>query len=231
MGFVASQPRGPDGKWISTGASRARRAARSKSNKRKYKSRYKKPMPKRIDRAAARRQRGVGVSGLKQNTIPYLRVSKKSATAGFNSGTFIPGTNKRIVIGNYARIETVNKASKVDALASKIGRKIAPKGTRRALIGQHIKKNAKLDNPAIRYATPGTSSREGIQARLGTSRKAGPTLIVRRGTHKRTQAQSKAGIKTYNKRMSTIQGKKVSKPRPTRRRQAAARKNRKRRNG
>ena len=233
MSYNPHQLRGPDGRWIATGARRTTRAARSKANKRAFagsKARRNRA-PIKIDRSASRRQRGVGVSGLKKNFIPYARVSKKSTTIGANTGTFIPGTNKRVVFGNYARIETVNRKSKVDVMASKALKKIAPEGTKRAAIGEHIRKNAKFSNPAIRYATPGTSSREGVQVRLGTSRKAGPTLIVRRGVHKRTRAESKSGIAQYDKRMKTLQGKKVSKPRPTRRRQAAARKNRKRRNG
>ena len=232
MSYNPRQLRGPDGRWISTGARRVSRSARSKANTRAYAGRRKKrSAPIRINRAASRQERGVGISGIKKNFIPYARVSKKSATIGANTGTFIPGTNKRVVFGNYARIETVNRKTKVDAMTSKVIKKIAPEGTRRATIGKHIRKNAKFSNPAIRYATPGTSSREGVQVRLGTSRKAGPTVIVRRGTHKRTRAESKSGIAQYDKRMKTLQGTKVSKPRPTRRKQAAARKNRKRRNG
>lgn len=231
MGYNPGQLRGPDGKWISTGRS-ASRKARSKANKKAYAGRRaKRKRSFTIDRAASRQERGVGFSGARKNFIPYARISKKSATAGANTGAFIPGSNKRIVLGTYARIETVNKATAVDRALSRIGSKIAPKGTKRDLLGQHIRKNVKLDNPAIRYSSPGTRSRNGIESRLGTSRKAGPTLIVRRGTHKRTQQQSKSGIKAYNKRMSTIAGKRVSKPRPTRRRQAAARKNRRKRNG
>ena len=227
MSFSASQPRGPDGRWIPTGAARVRRATRSKANKRAYNAKRRRTSPITVNRASSRQERGVGLTGLKKNFIPYARISKKSTTIGANTGTFIPGTNKRVVFGNYARIETVDKSTKLDRVASRVSSKLIPKGSRRALVGEHIKKHVKLDNPAIRYSTPGTASREGIQARLGTSRKAGPTITVRRGSHKRTRAQSKAGIKAYNKAVN--KGKKVN-TRPTRRRQAAARKNRKKRN-
>ena len=233
MSFNPNQLRGPDGRWISTGAGRVTRRARSKANKKAYAGRRakKRSSPIRIDRVSSRQDRGVGISGLKKNFIPYARVSRRSTTIGANTGAFIPGTNKRIVVGNYARIENVKKGSKVDSSISQWARRIAPKGSKRAAVAEHIRKNAKFSNPAIRYSTPGTSSRHGTEVRLGTSRKAGPTLIVRRGSHKRTRNQSKAGIAQYDKRMSAISGKKVSKPRPTRRRQAAARRNRKRRNG
>lgn len=228
MSYNPRQMRGPDGRWISTGAGTARRAARSAANKKAYAGRHakKRSKPTTINRAASRQERGVGAKGLKQNFIPYARISKKSTTIGANTGSFIPGTNKRIVIGQYARIETVDKATKVDRVAKSVYRKLIPEGSRRDLVGKHLRKNVKLDNPAIRYSTPGTASREGIQARLGTSRKAGPTIIIRRGEHKRTRSQSKSGIKSYDKRMSKLSGKKVSQPRPTRRRQAARRKKR-----
>ena len=231
MAYNPHQLRGPDGRWISTGARKVSRRAKSKANKKAYAGRRAKRnrKPIRIDRAASRQDRGVGIGGLRKNFIPYARISRRSATIGANTGTFIPGTDKRIVFGNYARIENVRRTKGESAL-SKFAQRIAPKGTKRAAVAEHIRKNAKVSNPAIRYSTPGTGSREGVQARLGTSRKAGPTLIVRRGSHKRTRGQSKAGIAQYDQRMRSISGKKVSKPRPTRRRQAAARKNRKRRN-
>ncbi len=219
------QLRGPDGRWISTGVKKSTRAARSAANKKAFAG--KKASPKKrvvsIQTASSRQGRGVGLTGLKQNTIPHLRISKRSTTVGVNSGTFIPGTNKRIVIGNYARIEHVGK-TKYDQRKESLLAKAMPKGSKRDLLGKHVKKHVKLDNPAIRYSTPGTSSRHGVQARLGTSRHAGPTLIVRRGKHKTSQPSSKSGVKNYNKRMDQIAGRKVSKPRPERRKSAKRRK-------
>lgn len=221
--YNPAQKRGPDGRWIATGSRKVSRAARSAANKKAYAGRHakKRSTPITINKAASRQARGVGLTGLKKNFIPHARISKRGVTVGANTGTFIPGTNKRVVVGHYVRFESVNKETAIDKGVKKLISKIAPKGSRREAVGQHIKKNAKLSNPAIRYATPGTSSREGIQVRLGTSRKAGPTLIVRRGEHKRTRKESKSGIKKYDQRMKTIAGQKVSRPRPTRRRQAA----------
>ena len=230
MAYNPRQLRGPDGRWISNGLSgkKVTRAARSKANKKAYaKARQRRKAPPiKITTAAGRQARCVGVEGLRKNFIPYARVSKRSATVGANTGTFIPFTDKRIAFGSYFRFEDVKKKTGVDKLLSKAYESIAPKGSARALVGEHIRKNVKIDNPAIRYSTPGTGSREGVQFRLGTSRKSGPTLVVRRGSHKRTRTQSKAGIKKYDTRMRALSGTKVSKPRPTRRRQAANRKKR-----
>lgn len=224
--YNPGQLRGPDGRWISTGARKVSRAKRSAANKAAYAGRHAKrrSAPIRIDKAASRQARGVGLTGLKQNLIPHARISKRGITVGVNTGSFIPGTNKRVVVGQYVRFESVNKETKLDKAAKAVLSRIAPKGSRRDILGQHVRKNAKFSNPAIRYQSPGSSSRNGIEARLGTSRKSGPTVVIRRGEHKRTRAQSKAGIAKYNKAVN--KGQKASKPRPTRRRQAARKRSR-----
>lgn len=164
-----------------------------------------------------RRARGVGVSGLKKNTIPYVRANKRSQTVGVNAGTIIPGTSKRVVIGGYARIESTTRETAVDrALASKIA-SVAPKGSRRAKVVS-FGKNLDIKNPAIR------ASAGGAQVRLGTSRGAGPTVIVRRGKHRIAQSKSKAGVQKFDSRMSSIAGKRTKPPRPQRRRAARRRK-------
>lgn len=234
MSYNPGQLRGPDGRWIRVGGTKkVRRSVRKKINKKAHaefriqQRKAKRTLP--IAKTASRQNRGVGITGLQKNLIPYARISKRSATVGANTGTFIPFTDKRISFGSYLRFETANKLTAVDKAAKSIWGKIAPKGSVQDIVGTHVRKHVKVDNPAIRYSGPGTSSREGVQIRLGTSRKAGPTLIVRRGTHKKaSQAGSKSGIKAYDKRMRKIAsaGTKVSQPRPTRRRQAARRKKR-----
>lgn len=224
--YNPAQRRGPDGRWIRTGASgrRISRAARSRTNKKAHAARRTVSTKiLTIDKTASRRNRGVGVKGLEKNLIPYARISKRSATVGANTGTFIPFTNKRINFGGFFKVEDARKKTAVDRIAQSAWNSVAPKGSTVDLVGRHIAKHVKVDNPAIRYSAPGTNSRHGVQVRLGTSRKSGPTLTIRRGTHKRTQSESKSGIKRYDKQMSKIQGKRVkeSKPRPTRRRQAA----------
>lgn len=224
--YNPAQLRGPDGRWISTGlgGKKLTRAARSRANKRAHAAR--RQVSTRIltiDKVASRQNRGVGVAGLEKNLIPYARISKRSATVGANTGTFIPFTNKRISFGSYFKFEDARKTTAVDRLAKSAWNSIAPKGSTADLVGRHIAKHVRVDNPAIRYSAPGTGSRNGVQVRLGTSRKSGPTLTIRRGTHKRKQSESKQGIKRYDTQMRKIQGKRVkdSKPRPTRRRQAA----------
>ncbi|AVO25990.1 capsid maturation protease [Mycobacterium phage Phreeze] len=165
-----------------------------------------------------RKTRGVGVSGLKKNTVPYVRANKRSQTVGVNAGTIIPGTKKRIVVGGYARIESTTKETAVDrAINAKIG-VVAPGGSRRGKVAGYLRKNLDVKNPAVRAAVGGA------QVRLGTSRGAGPTVIVRRGKHRIAQSKSKAGVQKYDSRMKTIAGQRAKKPRPQRRKAARRRK-------
>lgn len=165
-----------------------------------------------------RRARGVGVKGLKQNTVPYVRANKRSQTVGVNAGTILPGTNKRIVIGGYARIESTTRETAVDrALKAKVAA-IAPSGSRRGKVAGVLRKNLDIKNPAVR------ASAGGAQVRLGTSRGAGPTVIVRRGKHRTVQSKSKAGVQKYDARMASIAGKRAKAPRAQRRKAARRRK-------
>jgi hypothetical protein len=166
--------------------------------------------------------RGTGIKGLRKNTIPYARVNKRSSTVGVNAGTIIPGTKKRIVVGGYGKIESINKHTAVDSAIAGRKAKLFPTGTRRRKAASRthgfLKHHGVLKNPATRLNVSGS------QVRLGTSRVAGPTVIVRRGGHKTAQPISKKGVQKYNSRMSVIAGKKAKKPRPQRRRAAKKRK-------
>lgn len=156
--------------------------------------------------------RGSGLTGLQNNTRPYLRTNKLSTTVGVNSGTVIPGTRKRIAIGAYARVETIDKKNTaLDKVVRRGGKGLAPAGTKRRAAVNKLKKHIKIQNPAIRVNVGGA------QARLGTSRDAGPTIIVRKGQHKVSRKSSKTAVAKYNTRMTKIQSTKVSKPRPQRR--------------
>lgn len=142
-------------------------------------------------------KRGIGVSGLKKNTVPYARINQNSQTAGFNTGTIIPFIGKRVSFGGYVRVENKNKGSLTKAL-SRTGRKIAPSGTKAGQAREWFNNNVQIDNPAIRARVGGS------QVRLGTSRSAGPTIIVRRGSHKTPQLKSRKGVKKYNTQMKKI---------------------------
>ena len=178
-------------------------------------------IPKSVGVQRARRtSRGKGVKGLRSNAIPYARVNKRGSTVGVNSGTIIPGTSKRVVIGGYARVETMNRHTAVDKVIA--GRKAKLLGTgRRAKVVKHstafLKKHGVIRNPALRMNV------SGAQARLGTSRKGGATVIVRRGSHKTSTGLSRKGVQRYDKRMGTIAGRKAKKPRPQRRKAAKKR--------
>lgn len=195
------------------------------STRRRIKAAGKKHIPASVTTPHARRAgRGVGISGLRRNTIPYARVNKRSSTIGVNAGTIIPGTSKRIVVGGYGRIESTNKHTAVDKAIAGRKAKVIPVGSRRHKVAgkahSFLSAHGLTKNPALRGNIAGS------QARLGTSRKGGPTVIVRRGSHRTMQSKSRAGIQRYDRRMATIAGRKASKPRPQRRKAAKKKKRR-----
>lgn len=155
--------------------------------------------------------RGQGKSGLIKNTVPYVRVNKRSQTGGFNAGTVIPGTGKRIVFGGYVRLENTSGKSGVDKLFGKAANAVAPYGSTRGKVRKYLRNNVQITNPAIR-ANVG-----GHQARLSTSRNAGPTITFRRGSHKTPLTASRNGVKAYDRRMRSIAGTKVGRPQRRRR--------------
>ena len=190
----------------------ARTAALRKARLASIRSRKRMRLARNKGRAPKRANRGEGVSGLKKNFIPYVRVNKRSQTGGFNVGTILPGTNKRIVIGGYTRFENTNKKNFIDTALGNVGAKVAPKGSKQRSIVDYFKKNVSVTNPAVR-ATFGNA-----QVRLGTSRSAGPTIIVRRGRHKVSQNGSRKAIKRYDTQARKLNARRTSKPRPQRRR-------------
>jgi hypothetical protein len=164
-------------------------------------------------RAPKAENRGVGFAGLKKNFTPYVRVNKRSQTVGFNTGTIWRGTNRRVVYGVYKRIETVNKKNNpVDIRVNKVMSKIAPGGTARGRARSYVKNNVVITNPALR-ANIGT----GAELRVATSRRAGPTVVVRRGRHNKSPNASRKAIKRYDTQMRKIKARKQPKPRPQRR--------------
>jgi hypothetical protein len=171
------------------------------------------PKPvRKVTKAEAARLRGSGVPGLKRNTVPYLRVNKRSGTVGVNAGTIV-GPDSRIVLGGYARVERIKRVTPVDkALERTLSSKyVAPWGTKRGKAAKWLSKNVHVTNPGTRI-TAGK-----VQARIGTSRKAGPTLVLRRGKHPIKQSKSAKGIRMYDDRMRTIARRKAHKERPQRR--------------
>jgi len=139
------------------------------------------------------KNRPTGIKGLKRNTIPYVRANKRSQTVGFNAGTIIPGSKKRIVFGAYARLENTTRKNAVDRALKKATYKYAPKGTGRAKVAGYLKQNVHATAPKVRVNIGGA------ETRLGTSRGAGPTVIIRKGKHKAPVNKTVTGLKTYNK--------------------------------
>lgn len=161
-------------------------------------------------KAPSKENRGIGRSGFKKNTTPYIRVNKRSQTVGVNAGSII-SPNKRLVMGGYVRVENVNKKGAIDRSLKKAGTIIAPRGSTRRKVNDYLKKNVSVTNPALR------AKMGGAEVRLGTSRGAGPTVIVRRGKHKISEEASRKAIKRYDTHARKLNAKKQSQPRPQRR--------------
>lgn len=138
------------------------------------------------------KNRPQGVAGLKRNTIPYARANKRSQTVGFNAGTIIPGTKKRIVFGGYARLESTVRKTAVDRAVNKAVYKYAKPTTARGKAVTYLKKNVKASPPGLRVNVGGA------ETRLGTSRGAGPTVIIRKGTHKAPKNKTVTGVRKYD---------------------------------
>lgn len=162
--------------------------------------------------------RGSGMRGLKTNFTPYARVNKRSQTVGVNTGTLIPGTGKRVAAGGYFRLESVSRTSKADKIVQRAMKRVFPTGSKRAQRLDFLKKNVSITRPSVR-AKLGNA-----QFRLGTSRGAGPTVIVRRGKHKTGAMKSTMGIKKYDSQIKKYEAKKTKKRQPRRRKAAANRK-------
>ena len=201
---MARKPWGSPAQKAALNKARKVAAARKRSRPKKSK-RYRNGTPA---------DRGINVPGLKKNFIPYARVNKRSQTVGYNAGTVIGGTNKRIVVGSYVRLENIHKKGAIDKAFGKGAEFIAPKGSKRGAVRSYLKQNVTVTNPAVRAKVPGFG-----EARLSTSRGGGPTITVRRGHHKTPLRASRAGIKKFDGRTSIIerQRKRAKKPRRERR--------------
>lgn len=155
------------------------------------------------------KNRPTGVKGLRSTFTPYARANKRSQTLGYNAGTIIPGTKKRIALGAYVRLENTTRKTAVDRTLNKAAYKYLGKNTKRSKAAGYIKKNVKVGAPNVRVKIGGA------QTRIGTSRNAGPTVIVRRGTHKAPVNKSYSGVRKYE--AATAKRKKKSKSRKQRR--------------
>lgn len=161
-----------------------------------------------------------GGSNRNSGFIPYARFNKRSQTAGFNRGAKIT-KHHRVVVGSYVRIESTRRHTATDKIAGKAAGRIFPKGTRRGRAASAFKSNFSINNPALRGTT-----KKGNTIHLGTSRGAGPTVVVRRGRKRTSQAKSAAGVRKYDTRMRAISGAKAAKVKKRPARRKAARKRR-----
>lgn len=193
-------------KWAGTPA---QKAALRKAQMASARARRKKKNANRRHYSSNPAKRGMGVAGLQRNAVPYARINKRSGTLGANTGTVIPFTGKRIAAGGYIRLENINKKNNpIDRASRKVANKLGPKGTKRGAVRSWFNENVEVHSPAVR------ANLGGVQARLGTSRGAGATIIVRRGKHKATRKSSRSGVRSYDRAMKkTIGGRKARRQR------------------
>lgn len=211
MSYSPLQARDRHGRWVAKAGNAA-----FKGGAKAFVGAGTKARPTSSNRAV--KGRGKGVAGFKANFVPYVRVNKRSQTVGFNAGSVVH-PRKRIVVGAYARVESTTKHTTTDRIVGKTASKVLPTTSRRGRVARTFKRNFSVNNPALRA----TGSK--AQARLSTSRGAGPTVVIRRGRHKTSPAKSAAGIKSYDTRMRAISGKRAAgvKKRPARRKAAKRR--------
>lgn len=196
-------PRGPDGKWISTGR-RATRSHRPRNPTRSYVTLSTNPI---------RRTRGQGWAGLRANTVPYARVNVRGQTAGINTGTLIPGTHRRVAGGAYLRLEDTRRKTAPTRFAEAKGHQWlmtrSPK-TRKVIraVTPYLHNMRVSTTKQLRWGIPNPGMHgkgvRGAEVRIGTSRRAGPTVIIRRGQTKTPAWKSAKGIQSYNRDINYI---------------------------
>lgn len=145
--------------------------------------------------------------------VPYVRVSPRSATAGVNAGTKIPGRHLRVSVGGYVRIENTKKSELEKRLRAGYNEKLekfSPHEAATPLIKQGIGR-------AVNRVIAGQVQLKGgaASARVGTSRNLMPSVVVRRGSSKVTAKKRAAAISDYNRAIAA--GQKIKGMRPQRR--------------
>lgn len=219
MSYNPLQKRGPNGEWIAMGAGIvAGKAAKRRKGKAKAVRAKKGSGGVAQTRAEFRTARGVGLTGLKRNTIPYARANKRSQTIGVNAGTIIPGSRKRVVFGGYVRLENTH-GNGIDTVSKKVANRAGvTKNSKVSKIYRKVKSQVGVTTPALRKNV------KNAQVRVGTSRRAGPTVIVRRGRHKSSMPSSQRAVNRYDNRMARIAGAKAKTKKPRQARRKATRK-------
>lgn len=159
----------------------ARKAALKKAQAAAIRSRRRYRLSKNRGHAPKASNRGIGVSGLKKE-FHAIR-SRQQAQPNYR----LQCRNDHSWDGQAHRLWRVqscrdtHRHNSLDMMIDRATSSIAPKGSRQRNAMKFLKKNVAVSNPTIRAKIGGA------EVRLGTSRGAGPTIIVRRGRHKISQ--------------------------------------------
>lgn len=177
-------------------------------------------------KASSSRAKKYRASNAQVAVVPYSRTSLRSQTVGINTGTNL-SKHFRVSAGAYVRVER-RSASKIEkAIVAKNDKLVAASV---AKLSPHARLNPLVERGVRAAQQKAAKKVYGRQAklsgnaigRIATSRSGLPTVVVRKGRHTVPQGKSAAGITQYNARMRQISiGRKVSVPRPQRRKKAA----------
>jgi hypothetical protein len=234
--FVFDQPRDWRGRWVTSRGvvknDKGKRVPSALGTSRAYK----------LYNPANASKRGVGISGLKRNTVPYARFSTSGTTLGFNAGTIIPGFHRRIVFGGYGRVEHEDmyarqKVASNVLLARSMGGTVVRRffGGQAGLAPQMNKYMSRAQKAAVRQGPKGLAevlagkrmdiNGGKLQARFTSTRKYNPTITIRRGRHKVSSNLSHKGSVSFARHIEVLNQKRDRsyKPRPARRKAAKKR--------
>lgn len=158
-----------------------------------------------------------GRSEVKANFSPYTRINQQGITVGYNTGAGIPFSKFRISNGAYSRVERRANDKPVTSFVKGKASRVIPNTKLTRGIAK-AKKDYVSVSPSGRRV-----SVNGYQARMGTSRTGGKTLVIRKGLHPVSPSKTVRGVQSYNEAMESIykpgtgKRKKARNPRPQRR--------------
>lgn len=176
--------------------------------------------PQKQGRTGKNNKSGFTIKQTKVAVVPYARASLRSQTIGANAGFDVPGlrTKRRVSFGGYVRVER-RQASMVEnrirnnynGAVNKLVSKLSPNSKADPFVKkavQYVAREQVNKRLGRQFRVIGTDS---SFARLGTSRYGLPSVVVRKGRSRVSDADRAKGRSDFNRAMSNLQaGKKAA---------------------